>query len=269
MATARRYSLVPGPPPGSALPSIGCAIAIVMSIMSMSHAQPLSLGRCCSLQLQLQLLRCFTEQSFQHSRAEQLHALCGNFSPSAAPAGVPCSHSCRVCCCRTPDRPMIAVLLYAAGSSRRLTWAWWASMCQSQCHCRESPGRGCHCLPCLMMPCCRCLSWHMLSCCRCHNYLASTLTCGGGAVQVLLVHRCVSCLCHACKHAVCTVYTCMCCVSCCVPRDRAVGAAGWRGSFGGDLHMYGKAGVHFFTQVRASSIPAHSIIQQRVCCHAA
>jgi malonate-semialdehyde dehydrogenase (acetylating)/methylmalonate-semialdehyde dehydrogenase len=23
---------------------------------------------------------------------------------------------------------------------------------------------------------------------------------------------------------------------------------GWRGSFGGDLHMYGKAGVHFFTQ---------------------
>ena len=24
--------------------------------------------------------------------------------------------------------------------------------------------------------------------------------------------------------------------------------AGWRGSFGGDLHMYGKAGVHFFTQ---------------------
>lgn len=25
---------------------------------------------------------------------------------------------------------------------------------------------------------------------------------------------------------------------------------GWRGSFAGDLHMYGKAGVDFFTQVR-------------------
>ncbi|KAG1657813.1 hypothetical protein FOA52_006592 [Chlamydomonas sp. UWO 241] len=23
---------------------------------------------------------------------------------------------------------------------------------------------------------------------------------------------------------------------------------GWRGSFAGDLHMYGKAGVHFYTQ---------------------
>ncbi len=23
---------------------------------------------------------------------------------------------------------------------------------------------------------------------------------------------------------------------------------GWRGSFSGDLHMYGRAGVHFFTQ---------------------
>ena len=28
---------------------------------------------------------------------------------------------------------------------------------------------------------------------------------------------------------------------------------GWRGSFSGDLHMYGKAGVDFFTQVRPCS----------------
>ena len=30
---------------------------------------------------------------------------------------------------------------------------------------------------------------------------------------------------------------------------------GWRGSFHGDLHMYGKAGVQFFTQVGPSSCP--------------
>lgn len=30
---------------------------------------------------------------------------------------------------------------------------------------------------------------------------------------------------------------------------------GWRGSFHGDLHMYGKAGVQFFTQVRQRSPP--------------
>ncbi len=30
---------------------------------------------------------------------------------------------------------------------------------------------------------------------------------------------------------------------------------GWRGSFAGDLHMYGKAGVQFFTQVQ-KSIPS-------------
>lgn len=27
---------------------------------------------------------------------------------------------------------------------------------------------------------------------------------------------------------------------------------GWRGSFHGDLHMYGKAGVQFFTQVHCA-----------------
>jgi hypothetical protein len=30
--------------------------------------------------------------------------------------------------------------------------------------------------------------------------------------------------------------------------------------------MYGKAGVHFFTQVRDACVPALSIIQRRVCC---
>ena len=30
---------------------------------------------------------------------------------------------------------------------------------------------------------------------------------------------------------------------------------GWRGSFHGDLHMYGKAGVQFFTQVRRAQLP--------------
>ena len=28
---------------------------------------------------------------------------------------------------------------------------------------------------------------------------------------------------------------------------------GWRGSFYGDLHMYGKAGVDFYTQARAGA----------------
>ena len=31
---------------------------------------------------------------------------------------------------------------------------------------------------------------------------------------------------------------------------------GWRGSFHGDLHMYGKAGLDFFTQARALACPA-------------
>lgn len=31
---------------------------------------------------------------------------------------------------------------------------------------------------------------------------------------------------------------------------------GWRGSFAGDLHMYGKAGVQFFTQARARPLHA-------------
>ena len=31
---------------------------------------------------------------------------------------------------------------------------------------------------------------------------------------------------------------------------------GWRGSFQGDLHMYGKAGVQFFTQVRQRIPPS-------------
>ncbi len=31
---------------------------------------------------------------------------------------------------------------------------------------------------------------------------------------------------------------------------------GWRGSFHGDLHMYGKAGLDFFTQARARARPA-------------
>lgn len=30
---------------------------------------------------------------------------------------------------------------------------------------------------------------------------------------------------------------------------------GWRGSFHGDLHMYGKAGVQFFTQVKRTQLP--------------
>ena len=30
---------------------------------------------------------------------------------------------------------------------------------------------------------------------------------------------------------------------------------GWRGSFHGDLHMYGKAGVQFFTQVPCLASP--------------
>lgn len=36
---------------------------------------------------------------------------------------------------------------------------------------------------------------------------------------------------------------------------------GWRGSFHGDLHMYGKAGVQFFTQVR------QRILSQLLCAH--
>ena len=33
---------------------------------------------------------------------------------------------------------------------------------------------------------------------------------------------------------------------------------GWRGSFYGDLHMYGKAGVDFYTQAR----PSHACLRQ-------
>ena len=95
------------------------------------------------------------QQRFQHSCAEQLHAPLEDFSSLVAPAGVAHSLSCRVCCLWKADRPVIVVLLHAAGSSRRLTWAWWASTCRSQCHCRKSPGRGCHCLSYMLLLCCR------------------------------------------------------------------------------------------------------------------
>ena len=40
---------------------------------------------------------------------------------------------------------------------------------------------------------------------------------------------------------------------------------GWRGSFSGDLHMYGKAGVDFFTQARPCSNPpsTYSLVDVR------
>jgi hypothetical protein len=39
---------------------------------------------------------------------------------------------------------------------------------------------------------------------------------------------------------------------------------GWRGSFHGDLHMYGKAGLDFFTQARARARPAR--LRARAAC---
>lgn len=42
---------------------------------------------------------------------------------------------------------------------------------------------------------------------------------------------------------------------------------GWRGSFHGDLHMYGKAGLQFFTQVssRPSSRMSTLPLERRIC----
>ena len=40
---------------------------------------------------------------------------------------------------------------------------------------------------------------------------------------------------------------------------------GWRGSFHGDLHMYGKAGLQFFTQVRSAACSVHCSVLDMLC----